>query len=225
MKKSLISFLIILEVTKEDEETNNLLSAYPILKGCSNNVILKEKYTWSIEAEGEMACITADNQNIILNFHNPFFALDIDNFKVDTEKTISLAGLAYSIKQLQEYEFKISEGEFYNINLKKFLEENPDKTETDFEIPTVCIKRESFRMIRPTKYISEYTISGIIKNISEIVVLDEPIKVLNIDLGHEENDKPLLINIFVSHQICSECILNIGDNITAVIWLTGYFEN
>ena len=48
-------------------------------------------------------------------------------------------------------------------------------------------------MTKPSKYTSEYMISGIIKNISEITVLDEPVKILKVDLGHEENNESLLI--------------------------------
>lgn len=222
-KDSPVSFLIIFE-TDKDKDTNTLLSAYPVLKGCSNNIILKEKYAWPIEAEGEMACITAENNNIILNFHNPFFAVDMDKFSINSETSISLAGLAYSITLLQESQFEISEGDFYKFALKKFLEENPDKTEKDFETPVVSIKPETFRMTKPLKYTSEYMISGVIKDISEITVLDEPVKILKVDLGHEENNEPLLINIYASNHICAGCSLQKGDNITAHIWLTGYFE-
>ncbi len=42
-------------------------------------------------------------------------------------------------------------------------------------------------MIKPTKYTAEYIVSGIIKKISEIIVLDEPVKILQVDIGHEEN--------------------------------------
>lgn len=222
-KNSPVSFLIIFEVGK-NKKTNDLLSAYPVLKGCSNNIILKEKYAWPIEAEGEMACITEKNENIILNFHNPFFAVNIDDFKIDDIKTISLAGLAYSITQLQEYQFEIKEGSFYDFALKEFLKENPDKTEKDFDTPSISINPETFRMIKATKYTSEYSISGIIKNISDIVVLDEPVKIFKVDIGHEENNEPLFINIYASYHVCKNYTFKTGDNITANIWLTGYFE-
>lgn len=79
-------------------------------------------------------------------------------------------------------------------------------------------------MIKATKYTSEYSISGIIKNISDIIVLDEPVKIFKVDIGHEENHEPLFINIYASHHVCENTTFKIGDNITANIWLTGYFE-
>lgn len=222
-KYSPVSFLFIFEIN-ENKKTHDLLSVYPVLKGCSNNIILKEKYAWPVEAEGEIASIIENNEYIILNFHNPFFAVDVDKFKIDSKITISLAGLAYSITKLHKQQFKVSEGKFYEFALKNFLEKNPNKTERDFNIPTISINPETFRMIKPTKYTAEYIVSGIIKKISEIIVLDEPVKILQVDIGHEENNEPLLINVYASHHVCEKCTLQTGDNITALIWLTGYFE-
>ena len=79
-------------------------------------------------------------------------------------------------------------------------------------------------MKKPLKYTSEYMISGVIKNISEINVLDEPVKILKVDLGHEENNKLLFINIYAFYHVCKKYTFKTGDNITANIWLTGYFD-
>ena len=79
-------------------------------------------------------------------------------------------------------------------------------------------------MIKATKYTSEYSISGIIKSISEINVLGEPVKIFKVDIGHEENNKLLFINIYAFYHVCKNYTFKTGDNITANIWLTGYFE-
>ena len=79
-------------------------------------------------------------------------------------------------------------------------------------------------MTKATKYTSEYSISGIIKNISDIVILDEPVKIFKVDIRHEENNKPLFINIYASYHVCKNYTFKTGDNITANIWLTGYFD-
>lgn len=81
----------------------------------------------------------------------------------------------------------------------------------------MSIKPETFRMTKPSKYTSEYMISGVIKNISDIVVLDEPVKIFKVDIGHEENNKLLFINIYASNHICIGCSLQKGNNITAHI--------
>lgn len=49
-------------------------------------------------------------------------------------------------------------------------------------------------------------------------------KIFKVDIGHEENNEPLFINIYVSHHVCENTTFKIDDNITANIWLTGYFE-
>lgn len=49
-------------------------------------------------------------------------------------------------------------------------------------------------------------------------------KIFKVDIGHEENNESLFINIYVSHHVCKNYTFKTGDNITANIWLTGYFE-
>lgn len=88
----------------------------------------------------------------------------------------------------------------------------------------MSIKQETFRTTKPSKYTSEYMISGVIKNISEITVLDEPVKIFKVDIGHEKINESLFINIYASYHVCKNYTFKIGDNITANIWLTGYFE-
>ena len=52
----------------------------------------------------------------------------------------------------------------------------------------------------------------------------EHVKIFKVDIGHEKINESLFINIYVSHHVCENTTFKIGDNITANIWLTGYFE-
>lgn len=49
-------------------------------------------------------------------------------------------------------------------------------------------------------------------------------KIFKVDIGHEKINESLFINIYVSYHVCKNYTFKIGDNITANIWLTGYFE-
>lgn len=49
-------------------------------------------------------------------------------------------------------------------------------------------------------------------------------KRFKVDIGHEENNKLLFINIYAFYHVCKNYTFKTGDNITANIWLTGYFE-
>lgn len=49
-------------------------------------------------------------------------------------------------------------------------------------------------------------------------------KIFKVDIGHEKINESLFINIYASYHVCKNTTFKTGDNITANIWLTGYFE-
>lgn len=216
-----ISMLSLIEIT---EEANVFASAYPVLQGLDNKIKLKDTYAWEIEAEGEMAGELETNDKLILNFHNPYFVKDIQDFKFNNIQNVAFAGLAYSIERLEEQEFVIKEGSTYEFFLKKFLEENPDKTEADFEPPVHRIDADYFRMFISKKYTSLYEAAGQIKDISHTNIFDKKITILKVNFGHDEENEEFLCNVYVSEHVLKDYVPKINDGIVCIMWLCGYFN-
>ena len=218
-KNELLSVLSLIELK---ETCNEYTSAYPLLIGINNEVKLKEDYCWQNGGEGEFAVEAGDDR--VINFFDPFYAIDKANFKTDKTQTISLAGLAYSLDKLKEQEFVIDKGEFYNVSRDEFLKENPDKTEQDFEPPVVKLEADHFRMLIPKQYACEYEIATQIENIKYFKILGEEIAQLKVNLEHSDNEKSLYCFIYASKHVLGKYKPQVGDGINAIVWLSGFFN-
>ncbi len=211
----------VLSLIEENKNAKKYASAYPLLIGCNNDVKLKESYSWEIDGEGEMAAET--DLGKIINFHNPYFVVDNKNFKFDKIQTISLAGLAMTISKMEVQEFP-AEGDTYKYFLEEFLQENPHKTEKDFEVPIHRIDAEHFRMFVPTDYCCEFEIATQIEDIEYVNFLGEKIAVMKVNLEHGEDNEYLYCNIYASKHVLKEYKPKVGDGINAVVWMTGFFN-
>ena len=211
----------VMTLIKLGEESNEIVSQYPLFAGINNDVKLKENYPWKIDGEGEMAAET--DLGKIINFHNPYFAIDNKNFKFDKIQTISLAGLAMKISEMEVQEFPAA-GNPYKHYLEEFLKENPHKTEKDFEAPIHRVDAEHFRMFVPTDYCCEFEIATQIEQIEYVDFLDEKIAVMRVNLEHGDDNEFLYCNIYASKHVLGKYKPKVGDGINAVIWMTGFFN-
>lgn len=217
-----IFVLTVIEQLKGKEKAS-LVSACPLMKGINNRIILKDYFTWKGgKAEGEFAGKTDLDRTI--NFYSPTYPVDMKNFKKNRNQTISLAGLAYSIKKIEEQEHTITKGAFYDLQLKEFLKDNPDKTKKDFKAPIVRITGESFRMFISADFACEYQIAGQIEDIKHIDFLGTKMAVLKVNFEHSKENEFLYCNIYASEHVLKDYVPKIGDGIEAVIWLTGFFN-
>ncbi len=211
----------IMSIIQLKENSNEYMSAYPLMEGANNKLNLKSVYAWEALAEGEMAAETGCGR--LLNFHNPHFARDIECFESEKPKNVSLAGLAYCIEKLKEEVHTIDKGGFYEVQLKEFLQENPDKSEANFEAPKITMGSD-FRMVVSSETTSVFEAVGQIEEISCIQFLNAKMTVLKINFEHSRDDEFLYCNLYVSETTLSNYKPEIGDTISTVLWLTGYFN-
>ena len=217
-----ISILTVVEEQNGKKDTS-VATICPLMKGINNKIVLKENFTWKTsDAEGEFAGKTDLEKTI--NFYDPIYPVDMKNFKINDVQTISLAGLAYTLRKLKEQEHTINKGGFYDFQLKEFLEKNPNKTKEDFEAPKISLRADTFRMFLSTNFACEYQIVGQIEDIKYIDFLGIKMAVLKVNLEHTKDDEFLYCNIYVSEYILKDYAPKIGDGIESVIWLTGFFN-
>src|SRR5574344_817262 len=206
---------------------NEYTSASPLMSGIDNQLILKEQYTWKNGIEGEMAAIfpfDAPLDNLTLNFYNPFYSINTDNFEIDKVQLVSLSALALDIEKMKEQKNVIENGAFYDNQLKEFLKENPEATENDFKAPTLSIDAENFRCFIPTEYTCSYEVAGQIEDIEYINSLKTKFAILKVNFGHSEIDQNFYCNVYVSEHLLKNYEPKVGEGIQSIIWLTGYFN-
>lgn len=219
-----ISLISLLEAK---QEANEFISFYPKFKGIPTEITLKDYYQWKTIAEGDMAgkinieSINLDN----INFFNQHYAKDINNFEINKKINVSLSGLAFHIEKLEEKEFKVETGALFDFMKSEFLEKNKDKTEKDFEAPIIKLDSEHFRMFVSSQYTCEYEAVGIIEEIDYTDFFGTKVAVLKVNFSHNNKDeKQFYLNVYASENVLKDYVPQIGDGISTVMWISGYFE-
>ena len=193
----------------------------PLLRGINIPAIIKEKYTWKKPYLGEFAVKVGENEHIMSIF-DPLYAIDSkQNIK---KEIISLSAVALRIKKFEEKSFTVDKGGFYEMELEKFLKENPGKTKKDFEDPILRMTPENFRMIMPTKYTSEQEIVAGIDEVQKTTFLGQTVYIMKANLEHTINNEFCCFNLYASKEVLLGYVPKAGDAISAVVWLQGFFN-
>ncbi|MBR5303554.1 MAG: hypothetical protein IKU37_01850 [Candidatus Gastranaerophilales bacterium] len=202
-----------------------IISAAPAFAGIVNKVILKDKYAWENNVEGVFAVETQSANRLILNYYDPFFIENSQNFEFNKVQAITLSGVALSAKKLKEESHVYTEGNYYKHCLKEFLKENPDKTKDDFEPVVVRMQAEHFRMCIGTDEVCTHEIVGLIEDIKYTKILGKKTAILTVNLEHREDNEFFYIYIYVSEHLLKKYKPKIGEGLHARVWLNGYFAN
>lgn len=220
-----IQDITILNYVKEiRKKQNEHVTICPILRGVENKVILKEAYTWGNGVEGEVAVRTLSENELILNFYDPFFPIDKDYFVKNEECIINLSAIVRIAEELEESEDVFTEGPLYESYLQKFLEENPDKTKADFEPVVIHTCAEHMRMCINTNTTSVYEIIGLIEDIKYTEFLGKKVAILKVNLEHREDEEYFYVNVYVSEHLLENYTPKIGQGFHGIVHLTGFFK-
>ena len=223
-KREPISIITLIE---EQKKENEIISFYPKFKGITTEIRLKDYYQWKTIAEGDMAGeIDIEELGLSnINFFNSDYAINVRNFIKDKKVNISLSGLAFHIEKLEEKEFKVETGGFFDFMKSEFLEKNKDKTEEDFEAPIIKLDSEHFRMFVSSQYTCEYETVGLIEEINYTDFYGTKVAILKVNFSHNnEDEKQFYLNVYASENVLKDYVPQIGDGISTVMWLSGYFE-
>ena len=158
-------YIQIINYIEDDKHSKTHITACPVLKGIKNSLKLKKTYTWGNGIEGEFAAESLTVNELLLNFFDPFYPFD-RKYKFVEGKVcdVYLSAIALTAEEFEEGEEVYTEGNLYESYLEKFLEENPDKTEADFEPVVINFSAEHARMFISTDITSVYEIIGLIED-------------------------------------------------------------
>ena len=210
---------------EDNKHSKTHITTCPVLRGVKNSLKLKESYTWGNGIEGEFAAESLTINKLLLNFFDPFYPFDKKHkFKEGKICDIYLSAIAYKAEELEERDDVYTEGTPYNLYLERFLKENPDKTEADFEPPVIEMRAEHFRMYAPTDTTSFIEIVGLIEDIEYIEAFGKKFAKLKVNLEHREDDEYLYVNVYVGEHLLKKYKPEVGKGIHANIYMFGYFE-
>lgn len=201
----------------EEAQSYELWSAYPILEGASNNVIIDGCHTWGNGIEGVVACHIASGPPVA--FFDPYYFRESAKFVNGNAVQIDLAGLAFSLTKADSKDIQVTEGAFYKMELNRFLADNPGKKEADFIPPVVTMR--GARLLFAGAYVPEYTFQCPAVNIEQCELFGTRFfRIQTVFAGVDESE--LRGYIYASEAILNGYEPKQGDDITGTLWMSGY---
>ena|GEM_PF-1950242 len=207
----------ILLVKSKNDDSWIFYSSFPIFNGLSNLLSITGAHTWKNGVEGSVAAERAGGPPV--TFFNPYYFKELEILVPDTEATISLSALAFCIRQAEVNEFTVDKGAFYELKLKEFLDENPDKTQEDFKPPIISMRGS--RVLLPSKYACEWKYRCSIEALCQFSFLDTVIYQLTVTFVGDD-DYEIKGHIYASQHVLENYVPKVGDDIEGILWMSGY---
>lgn len=206
-----------------EAESNELRvrSCYPLLQGHPNPLVILETHTWANGLEGAVAAQKHPN-GPPLDFFAPFYFLDQKYFEQAIhEKEVlitELGAAAFSLRAAEVKEYTVNEGPLYETMLERFLKENPEKTQADFQ--DVTITTQGLRMLMPTQYACEWAYRCPVEALEELTFDNKPFLKLTVPLvGIDETE--VRAYLYVSEAELNGYVPSVGEDIEGVLWMSG----
>lgn len=194
---------------------------FPLLKGYPNPLIIHDTHTWASKLEGTIAAqLYPDGSSI--DFFAPYYFLDQKEFEKAKQQekplTVELGAMAFSMGPAQTLGYSVDQGSLYETALEHFLGENPDKTQADFENPTVTT--EGLRLLMPTQYTCEWAYRCPVEGVEQLLFYNMPFFKLTVPLVGV-GETVMRIHLYVSQAELNGYVPSVGEDIEGVLWMSG----
>jgi len=207
----------VLLVTQPDNKNWEVWSAYPLFEGRPSALTIIQKHTWTNGVEGVVAAELA-GRGAPISFFAPFYLRDFAGLAMESEKVVNLGALAFSLRQAEHQEYTIDKGPFFEDRLKAFLEEDPDKTESDFSAPIVSMK--GAKVLLPAHYSCEWQFRFPVLAVEEVVFMEIKLYKLAVDFIGVD-DEVISGYLYASEKILNGYVPLPGHEVEGVMWVTG----
>lgn len=200
------------------QKTLNVTSFCILMKGYPNFLQIDETYAWKDGVEGYVSASTQEGPSV--DFLAPLFYKEEENFQPNLWVTVYLSALALSLRPAKTEVFKVSEGALYEMMLKEFLQENPDKTKKDF--PCVKISTQEMTTLLATEDTSFYQYRAKILRVFSMDRFKE-IEIFNllVSLVGDNPKNSLTIHLYAKKNDLNGYTPKQGDFIEGLLWMYG----
>lgn len=211
----------VLGTQQGDKEVLEASAFFPLLKGCPNLLTIHDTHTWASKLEGTVAAqLYPDGSSI--DFFAPTYFLDQKGFEKAKQQekplAVELSGVAFSMGPAQTLEYSVDQGSLYETALEHFLTTNPDKTQADFEKPTVTT--DGLRLLMPTQYTCEWAYRCPVEGVEQLLFYNKPFFKLTVPLvGVDE--AAMRIYLYVSKAELNGYTPSVGEDIEGILWMSG----
>lgn len=197
------------------ESTAELKYFYPVMEGAIHRLKIWARFDWPDNVAGFVAARWKNSS--ILNYFVPSYGLCNELLKPGQEATFAVAGIATMVGKPPLEEFSVHEGALYDMDLARFLSENPEKTAKDFPAPIISMRNAV--MAFPTGATCFYEIQGPLAKLEELSFQGRKFVRMLIPLGREEEQEEFTGWIYVDKESMKDFAPEPGDPVHGIVWL------
>ena len=128
-----------------------------------------------------------------------------------------LSGLALNVGRRQNLTFSVDRGPFYEMELARFLEDNPGKTPDDFKAPS--ISTEGFCGTFPTGSTCFWQISAPVQEVEVVEFAGKSFLRILMPIARTADEEDMLAYIYADKEKYGDLALAPGDDIDCHVWL------
>ena len=206
-------------VLKQQDKYLEFLSAYPLMKGFPNNVQIEGYHTWENGVEGVF--IADYMEKVSVSWFDPFYLYTKNANPLHKKAKIMFSGLALKLQKAPSEVITVDHGGLYEVQLKEFLEKNPDKTAAD--MPPIKIEMGKGTAFLSTSYTAEYEYQAKINHVKTCKLGDKKVYKMEVEvLRNVDDDPPFTINLYAFEHVLNGYKPKKDDFIRGFLWLTGY---
>ena len=205
-----------------DEVKLSYRNFFPVLKGIRNPVnvyqILNYPEDMSVSIAGETGCL-----NLPIDFFDPYGIPDREGLKLGSdEEFFYLSGLALMIAPAGEYAGRSAKIRSYDEIKDRYLKEHEGSSEEDFI--KEYLKEHQYDPLTAVAGVNTYQIRGTVEKTQSCTYEGTRMLCLRVLLSQFGLFR-LRINIYASEKILSNSVIEEGDDIYAIAFLTGTRQN
>lgn len=207
---------------KDRGEANEFYSIHPIFDGISATADIKDIYYADELAASYITITLTDIDFMPITLFVPNFLATGSN-KGDNI-SIKLSALAINIEKSPDKPLKISSGPFYEMQLKEFLSNNPDKTSKDYPFVEVFINKA--HTLIPTDMEDCYEFQADILDVKEVDFFGTNMYQLKINpIFSTDKEKEIDIYLYATKSVLDNYKPQKGDNIRGNLAMFGNTDN
>ena len=200
-------------VLRPEGKDLHLQSFYPVLQGIPNLLEIEHLHSWNMVrgAEGDVYAVF-DNK-VSLCFFDPMWGIDAPQLAEGMECHFELAAWVYSLHKAEHKEIIVKPDspsyEDLCLSLNGITLGDP-----------ITFSTRGLRALLPTDFACEYNFQAPVLSVEECVFCGYSMLRLKVELVG--NEKILTAWIYASRHILKGYVPIPGDDVTGMLWLTGY---
>ena len=195
-------------------EDAQLETAYPVFDGYPACANIAARYDWDNGVCGFLSMTIPEGPSF--DFFVPSYGLSRRQCVPGARIDIVVSGLALKLEKIRQRSFVVERGPLYEMQLERFLRENPGKSVADFQAPVVSLEKAVIGF--PTGTTCWYSIIAPIREVAEVQFDGRIFYRILLPIGRTASEEDILAYIY-AEKCGRDFAPATGDLVECLVWL------